>query len=349
VTKKILLITIVSVLMLMPSCQPSGETKENKQETAEGKPWSALEPYKTGYLEVSKIHKIFYQLGGNSNGKPVMFLHGGPGGGCNPQNFQYFNPEQFHIILHDQRGCGKSTPYGELKENNTRELVEDVEKIRKHLNLGPVILFGGSWGSTLALAYGETYPQNVKGMILRGIFTATKREIDHFYHGGTALYFPGYYEKLTALVEHTGELNLPVQLLGKLQSEDPAVRDKYARAWARYEGKASLLEVPDIAIEFFLKRFNPYAFSLLESYYMANNCFLEEGQLLQNADKLKDIPIILVNGRYDVICPPIAAYRLHQKLPKSKLIIVEKAGHSSMEPGIKRQLLLAVKQFEGDD
>jgi proline iminopeptidase len=346
VTKKILFIIIVSVLLLMSLCQPSGIAKEYKQETAEGKPWPALLPYKTGYLQVSKIHNIFYQLGGNPNGKPVMFLHGGPGGGCTPENFMYFNPEKFHIILHDQRGCGKSTPYGELKENNTHELVEDVEKLRKHLNLGPVILFGGSWGSTLALAYGETYPQNVKGMILRGIFTASKREIDHFYHGGTALFFPEPYQKLTALVENPGEQNLPAQLLEKLQSEDPAVREKYARAWTRYESKVASLETPDFIIDYILARWNPYAFSLLENHYMVNNCFLEEGQLLQNADKLKDIPIILVNGRYDVICPPITAYRLHQKLPKSKLIIVEKAGHSAREPGIRRELISAVKQFE---
>jgi len=325
------------VLMLIPSDQSAGKAAEL---------WPAIEPYKTGYLQVSEIHNIFYQLGGNPNGKPIMFLHGGPGGGCTPENFRYFDPEKFHIVLHDQRGCGKSTPYGELKENNTRQLVEDVEKLRKHLNLGPVILFGGSWGTTLALAYGETYPQNVKGMILRGIFTASKREIDHFYHGGTALFFPDAYEKLTALVEHPGQQDLPAQLLEKLQSEDPAVREEYARAWARYESKVALLEVSDMAIELFLKKWNPYAFSLLESHYMANNCFLEEGQLLKNIDKLKDLPIVLINGRYDVICPPITAYRLHQKLPQSKLIIVEKAGHSSREPGIQRELILAVKQFE---
>ncbi len=347
-TQRILLIIILSalVLMSMPSYRSSGETGENKQETAAGKPWPAIEPYKTGYLQVSKIHNIFYQLGGNPNGKPVMLLHGGPGAGCSPDNFQYFNPEKFHIVLHDQRGCGKSTPYGELKENNTRELVEDVEKLRKHLNLGPVILFGGSWGSTLALAYGETYPQNVKGMILRGIFTASKREIDHYYHGGTALFFPETYEKLAALAEHPGAQDLPAQLLEKLQREDPAVREKCAFTWAHYEGKIAFLEVPDQVIDFYLKKWDPYPFALLENYYMANHCFLEEGQLLQNIDKLKDIPIILINGRYDVICPPITAYRLHQKLPGSKLIIVERAGHSAIEPGIQSELILAVKQFE---
>lgn len=344
VIKHVVLITIIC--LLIPVFVSHNSLKAAAEEPAAGDLWPEIQPYKTGYLQVSKRHNIFYQLGGNPKGKPVMFLHGGPGGGCTPYNFRYFNPGKFHIILHDQRGSGKSTPYAELKGNTTQNLVEDIEKLRKHLKLGSVILFGGSWGSTLALAYGETYPQNVKGMILRGIFTASQREIDHFYHGGTALYFPEHYQKLTALVEHPGEQNLPAQLLKKLQSEDPGVREKYAHAWARYEGKVAFLEISDQMIDYFLKNWNPYAFSLLESYYMANNCFLAEGQLLQNADKLKDIPIIMVNGRYDVICPPITAYRLHQKLPKSKLIIVEKAGHVAMEPGIQRELVSAVKQFE---
>ncbi|UCH97452.1 MAG: prolyl aminopeptidase [Candidatus Aminicenantes bacterium] len=349
-SKRLLLITIAGLLMLMlaSSCQPSGHVveKKNEQEAVEVKFWPVTRPYKTGYLPVSGLHKIFYQLGGNPRGKPIMVLHGGPGAGCTPYYFRFFNPKQFHVILHDQRGCGKSTPYGELKENNTQELVKDIEKLRKHLNLGPVILFGGSWGSTLALAYGETYPQNVKGMILRGIFTATKREIDHFYHGGTALHFPGNYQKLTDLLDHPDKKNFPAQLLEKLQSKDPAVREKYAHAWARYENKAALLEISDQVIDNFSKVLNPYAFSLLENYYMANGCFLEEGQLLKNLDKLKDIPIILINGRYDMICPPITAYKLHQELPKSRLIIVEKAGHLVMEPRIQRELLSAVKQFE---
>lgn len=345
------LLSLLVIIGLTISCHSSADTSNNQLEketsqSNQGELWPTSKSYKTGYLPVSNLHRIFYQLGGNPGGKPVMVLHGGPGAGCTPRYFSYFNPEKFHIILHDQRGCGKSTPYGELKENNTQLLVEDIEKLRKHLNLGPVILFGGSWGSTLALAYGETYPQNVKGMILRGIFTATKKEIDHFYHGGTALFFPKNFEKLTALVDHPEKGNFPTQLLEKLQSKDPEVREKYAHAWAWYESKVALLEISDLIIDNFLKQSNPYAFSLLENYYMTNGCFLEEGQLYKNLDKLKDIPIILVNGRYDVICPPITAYRLHRQLPKSQLFIVERAGHVAMEPGISRQLVLAVKQFE---
>jgi proline iminopeptidase len=311
-----------------------------------GELWPEIKPYKTGYLQVSELHQIYYQLGGNPNGKPVMVLHGGPGGGCTPFYFRYFNPEIFHIILHDQRGCGQSKPYAELRENTTPDLVEDIEKLRKHFNLGPVLVFGGSWGSTLALAYGETYPQNVNGMILRGIFTATKREIDHFYHGGTALYFPENYQRLTALVEEPGKPNLPAQLLEKLQSKDPAVRERYARAWDRYESKIAHLEIPDLDIDVRIKKWNPMAFALLENYYMANGCFFKEGQLLDQVDKLKNFPIIMVNGRYDMLCPPLTAYRLQEKLPKSRLFIIERAGHSAREPGIQRQLVLAAEEFE---
>lgn len=315
-------------------------------DNTEGKLWPQVRPYKAGYLQVSKLHKIFYQLGGNPKGKPVMVLHGGPGAGCGPVYFRFFNPEKFHVVLHDQRGAGKSKPFAELKGNTTQHLVEDIEKLRKFLKLGPVILFGGSWGSTLALAYAETYPQNVKGMILRGIYTGTKKELDHFYHGGTALYFPGNYKKLTALIEHPEKKNLPAQLLEKLQSPDPAIRKQYALAWAVYEGKITQLEVSDREMEGFFKNWDPYAFSLIENYYMANDCFLKEGQLLRNAGKLADIPIIMVNGRYDVVCPPITAYKLHKKLPKSKLIIVEKAGHSGIDPPMRRQLVLSVREFE---
>jgi proline iminopeptidase len=196
VKKNVLLITLAVVLLavVLPSFISGAEKLEADKQvtttTEAGELWPVIQPYKTGFLQVSEIHRVFYQLGGNPNGKPVIVLHGGPGAGCTPAYFRYFNPEKYHIILHDQRGCGLSTPYGELKENTTQNLVEDIEKLRTHLKLGKVVLFGGSWGSTLALAYGETYPQNVSAMILRGIFLSTKEEIDHFYHGGTARFFP---------------------------------------------------------------------------------------------------------------------------------------------------------------
>jgi len=344
VIKKIILIAIGCFLMLVFTSPVSLKA------AVEGPPqsdlWPEIQSYKTGYLQVSKLHSIFYQLGGNPKGKPMIVLHGGPGAGCTPRYYRYFNPEKFHIILHDQRGCGKSKPYGELKGNTTPNLVEDIEKLRKHLKLGQVYLFGGSWGSTLALAYAETYPENVKGMILRGIFTATKQEIDHFYHGGTAAYFPGNYKKLTTLVEQPEKKNLPALLLKKLQSPDPKTREKYAHAWAVYESKIAFLQISDQAIENFLVHWNPYAFALIENYYMANGCFLEEGQLIRDASKLVDIPIIMVNGRYDLICPPITAYKLQQKLPKSKLIIVDSAGHTAAERPIQQELVKAAAEFE---
>jgi proline iminopeptidase len=316
------------------------------QAHARTKLWPELKPYKTDYLEVSKLHKIFYQLGGNPEGKPVMVIHGGPGGGCSPDMFRFFNPQKFHIILHDQRGAGQSKPYAEIKENTTQHLVEDIEKLRKHLNLDKVILFGGSWGSTLALAYAETYPQNVSGMILRGIFTGSKEEIDHFYHGATARYFPENYERLLQHIDKPEQKNYPAQLLKKIQSSDPEVRKKYALAWGKYEIKMAALNIPDRAVDDIFKEWNPYDFALLENYYMANNCFLEDGELLNNTDRIENIPAVIVNGRYDVICPPITAYKLHKKLPKSELIIVERAGHSASAEPLRSVLVNAVKKFE---
>lgn len=339
--KKIFLtISILIVFITFSFCEDAAENQISSRL------YPPIQPYQTGYLKVTDLHEIFYQLGGNPDGKPVMYLHGGPGGGCSVHDFRYFNPEKFKIILHDQRGSGQSKPYSELKENTTPNLVEDIEKLRTYLRLGKVVLFGGSWGATLALAYAETYPQNVSGIILRGVFTAAKDEIDHFYHGATAIYFPENFEMLMKQIDQPDQKNYPAQLLAKIQNPDSVVSYQAARAWARYEGKLAFLNMPDQRLEMLLKRWPFFAFSLIENYYMANQCFLPEGQLLENAEKLIDIPMIIVNGRYDVICPPITAYKLHQKLPKSKLWIIEGAGHSASEPGIEAALVKAVKEFE---
>jgi proline iminopeptidase len=335
-TRKPVLHFLIPIVLLLLAAQGFTSTKL----------WPELKPYKTDYLKVSELHEIFYQLGGNPEGKPVMVIHGGPGGGCSPDMFRFFNPEKFHIVLHDQRGAGQSKPYAEIKENTTQHLVEDIEKLRKHLDLGKVILFGGSWGSTLSLAYAETYPQNVSGMILRGVFTGSKQEIEHFYHGATASYFPENYERLLQHIEDPEQKNYPAQLLKKIQSSDPEVRQKYALAWGKYEIKMAVLFIPDRAVDNIFKDWNPYDFALLENYYMANNCFLEDGELLNNTDRLKDIPTVIVNGRYDVICPPITAYKLHKKLTKSELIIVERAGHSASAEPLRSILVNAVRKFE---
>ncbi len=308
-----------------------------------------LKPYRTGFLKVGDGHEIFYQLGGNPRGVPVMVLHGGPGGSCTPDMFHYFNLSHYNVVLHDQRGCGKSRPRNRLKGNRTQALVHDIEMLRQTLGLGKIILFGGSWGSTLALAYGETYPDHVSAIVLRGIFTATKDEIDHFYHGGTAAFFPDVYEKLQKTMDDPNRFNYPQQLLDKLLSKDESVRAGAARAWTGYELRLISLTMTDAKTERILDRIGPgglYTFALMENWYMAHHCFLKEGQLLKNAGRLAGIPVIMVQGRYDVICRPLAAWRLHRCLPDSKLWFAPQSGHSSHEPNIDRLLKKAMKTLE---
>jgi len=309
--------------------------------------WPPIEPYETGYLKVSEIHEIYYELCGNPEGKPVFVLHGGPGASISPYYRQFFNPKTYRIVLYDQRGCGKYHPSFELRENTSQHLVEDIERLRNHLKLGKIILFGGSWGSTLALAYGETYPGNVSGMVLRGIFTAAKDEIDHFYRGGVRPFFPEIYEKLKQVL---GQEPSPQAIFKMVQSDDPDERQKSSIAWTVYEFKLGALNTPDAYIKQFVDAKDNadliVSLALVENYYMANGCFFEEGQLLRDASKIKDIPIVMVNGRYDMICPPINAYRLHKRLSNSKLIIVEAAGHWMGDPPVQRALLKTMREFE---
>ncbi len=308
--------------------------------------WPEIEPFETGHLRVSNLHQIFYELCGNPNGKPVFVLHGGPGSGCSPHMRRFFNPERFLIVLHDQRGAGRSIPYAEIRQNTTEHLVRDIERLRRHLDLQEVILFGGSWGTTLGLAYAEVYPERVSGMVLRGVFTGTKSEIDYFYHGGVRTHFPDAYDRMLGSLPDPDRRPLPAYFLELIRSEDPSERDRYSRVWAAYEIKICGLAVPDEQIAGILEESDPYAFALLENYYMANDCFLEEDQLLKNAWKIPDIPITIVNGRYDAVCPPVTAYRLHQAIPGSRLIIAESAGHWMGEKPIEQALLEAMKDFE---
>lgn len=329
----------VALLGLLMSSLAGGAFAQSKPVENLLELYPEIEPYQTGYLKVSDLHEIFYELCGTPKGKPVMILHGGPGGGCWPALRRYHDPEKYLIILHDQRGAGRSKPYSELRENDTPNLVEDIEKLRKHLGLGQVQIFGGSWGSTLGLAYAETYPENVSALVIRGVFTGTKAEIDHFYHGGVGYYYPETYEKLQQLMPHPERHDYPAQLLKMLKSEDSAVRDKASAGWAAYEMRVAQLEENDEHVAEMLARWNPYDFSLIENHYMINHCFLKEGQLLNNAGVLKNVPTYIVQGRYDVICPPISAYRVHQAIPGSKLVITEACGHSGSEPRTRSALI----------
>jgi proline iminopeptidase len=306
--------------------------------------WPAIESYDTGYLKVSEIHELYYEQSGNPNGKPVFVLHGGPGGSVNPLMRRFFNPEKYHIIMYDQRGAGKSRPFADVRENTTWTLVDDIEKLRIKLGIDSMMLFGGSWGSTLALAYAETYPQRVTGMILRGVWTSTQAEIDHFYHGGAARYYPEVYDQLIATLPEAHTDSLPSYIFKVLTESDAATRKKVADAWLRYEWLISDLKADPLEVDDWISHHDNSAFSIIENYYMANHCFLEENQLIDNANKIKGKPAIIINGHYDMCCPPITAYRLHQALPGSKLVIVPMEGHYG--PEIEKELVKAAKEME---
>ena len=339
----LVLAVLVAISGLTLVCTKMGNEEETEL-------WPEIEPFATGHLKVSDIHEIYYELCGNPKGKPVFVLHGGPGGGSSPYMRRFCDPDKFLIILHDQRGCGRSKPYAELRENTTQNLVEDIERLRQHLDLEKIIILGGSWGATLALAYGQTYPENVAGMVLRGVFCCTQEEIDHYYHGGVRKFFPETYDKLLEALPDPNRQPLPDYFLELIQTSDSTDRMKYSTAWAKYEVKIASLQVEEAWLD---SVFGPggwgeesFAMSLLENYYIANGCFLEQGQLFRDIDRIADIPITIVNGRYDMICPPVTAYRLHQRLPKSKLVIAEGAGHWMGEDAVQKALLKAMREFE---
>jgi proline iminopeptidase len=310
--------------------------------------WPETTPFYSGYLRVSDIHQIYYEVSGNPQGKPVFFLHGGPGGFSTPGMRRLANPEQFMIVLHDQRGAGKSLPRNETRENQTENLVTDIERLRKKLKVKQVILVGGSWGTTLALLYAQAYPQNVAGLVLRGVYTATKSEIDHIFHGGVAPFFPIVYQDFLKALPNPGARPLPAYIYRLLHSSDKTTKLKVANAWDRYTLRISLLAISEKEVEKYLwSSHDQFTLAYFENYYMAHNAFLKEGQILRNAHKIAHIPAIIINGRCDFICPPRNAYKLHLALPRSKLVIVEGAGHSGSEPAMEKAILEAINWFTG--
>ncbi|MEM1168191.1 MAG: prolyl aminopeptidase [Cyanobacteria bacterium P01_H01_bin.35] len=306
-----------------------------------------IQPYKTGNLKVSDIHTIYYEECGNPQGKPVVFLHGGPGGGIIPIYRQYFDPQKWRIILFDQRGCGRSKPHAELNQNTTWDLVNDIEKLRVHLSIENWVVFGGSWGSTLALAYSQTHPESCIGLILRGIFLVRPKEISWFYQEGASKIFPDAWEQYLKPIPLAERHDLVKAYYQRLTNTDEKVRLEAARAWSIWEASTSkLIQDPNLMQSFGQSHF-AVAFARIECHYFINKCFFEdEEQLLKNVDKIRHIPGVIVQGRYDVVCPMVSAWELHQAWPEAEFIVVPDAGHSMTESGIKDALIKATDNMK---
>ncbi|HIK54311.1 MAG TPA: prolyl aminopeptidase [Synechococcales cyanobacterium M55_K2018_004] len=305
-----------------------------------------IEPYATEMLPVSDLHTLYLEQAGNPQGKPVVFLHGGPGGGTNPTYRQFFDPARWRIVLFDQRGCGRSTPHAELRDNSTWDLVNDIETIRKHLGIDQWVVFGGSWGSTLALAYSQTHPDQCQGLILRGIFMLRQKELRWFYQEGCSLIFPEAWEDYLKPIPPAERHDLISAYYKRLTSPDQEIRRAAARAWSVWEASTSkLLPDPDLQQRFAQEQFAD-AFARIECHYFVNRGFFEsEDQLLKNVNRIRHIPGFIVQGRYDVVCPMVTAWELHKAWPEAEFLVVADAGHSMNEPGIRSALLDATDRF----
>ena len=305
-----------------------------------------IEPFDTGRLKVSPIHELYYEQVGNPRGKPVVFLHGGPGGGLVTDYRRYFNPELYRVVLFDQRGSGKSTPHASLEENTTWHLVSDIEQLREHLGIDMWQVFGGSWGSTLALAYAETHPDRVRELVLRGIFLCRPKEIQWFYQDGTSAIFPDVWEEYLKVIPEKERADMVSAYYRRLTSEDYAVRLAAARAWSIWEGSTSKLFFDPSMIEKFADPDFALAFARIECHYFMNNAFFEsDNYLIENVGRIRPIPSVIVQGRYDVVCPMMSAWDLHRAWPEAQLHIIPDAGHSISEPGIIDALVEATDNF----
>ncbi len=299
-----------------------------------------IKPYNEFDLKVSDLHTIHVEESGNPKGKPVIFLHGGPGGGIEPIYRQYFNPEKWRIIIFDQRGCGKSTPYAELRENTTWDLVSDIEKIREYLDIEKWVVFGGSWGSTLSMSYAIKHPSRCKGLILRGIFMLRKKEINWFYQEGASYIYPDAWEYYVVPIPEFERDDLVAAYYKRLTSSVDKVRIEAAKAWSIWEASTSKLFQSGDHLHHFEDSSVAEAFARIECHYFTNGGFLDTDEwLLENVDKIRHIPTVIVQGRYDVVCPMVSAWDLHCKFPEADFYVVQDAGHSMTEDGIAKKLV----------
>lgn len=304
-----------------------------------------IEPFASGYLDVGDGHSVYWERVGTPGAKPAVFLHGGPGGGLSPSQRRVFDPARYDALLFDQRGCGRSTPFATLEANTTWHLVADIERLREMVGAEQWLVFGGSWGSTLALAYAQTHPERVTELVLRGIFTLRREELLWYYQHGASLLFPDKWERFLAPIPQLERDDLMGAYRRRLASADRETRLVAAKAWARWEGETiTLLPDPEVSNAFYQDDYAT-AFARIENHYFVHGGWLEEGQLIRDAGKLRDIPAVIVQGRYDVACPAITAWDLHQAWPEAEFVMVEGAGHAFSQPGILHQLIMATDRF----
>ena len=301
-----------------------------------------LKPYQRHSLKVSELHELYIDEAGNPDGIPVLFVHGGPGGGCDGSSRRFYDPALYRIVTFDQRGCGRSTPHGELSDNTTQDLIADMEAIRVHLGIDSWVLFGGSWGSTLSLLYAQHYPQRVMALVLRGIFLCRQCDFDWLYKDGANRIFPDYWEEFIKPIPQSERGDLAQAYNSRLPGDDELLRMGVAKAWSAWEGNCSKLRPSPTALAKFTKPHNALALARIETHYFVNKGFIDENYILNNMQSIKDIPGRIVHGRYDMVCPLDNALRLHQQWPNSELVIVRDAGHSASEPGTVDALIRVV-------
>ena len=305
-----------------------------------------IEPYASGRLPLGGSHLMYWEQSGNPRGTPILFLHGGPGAGAAAAHRRFFDPRHYRIVIFDQRGCGRSAPHGELADNSTSHLVNDIEALRRHINIDRWILFGGSWGSTLALAYGIRFPDHCAGFVLRGIFLGTRREVDWFLYGmGT--FFPEAWRTFAELLPEGERSDLLKGYYRRLIDADPAVHMPAAAAWSRYETVCSnLIPRPEEPQTTFCNDSAALALARIEAHYFVNDVFLKDDELLHNVRQLRHVPAIVVQGRYDMVCPIVTSDALIRSWPEVKYVIIPDAGHSAMEPGIRAALVRATEAMK---
>jgi len=310
--------------------------------------YDAFEPYETGHLDVGEGHSLYWELSGNPGGKPVVFLHGGPGGGSSPEHRRQFNPEKYKILVFDQRGCGKSTPYASLEANTTWHLVDDIEKLRTEVaKVEKWMVFGGSWGSTLSLTYAETHPQRVTELVLRGIFLFDQYEVDWLYEEGADSVYPDKWDEFISLIPENERGDYVEAYRKRLISNDADEQLRAAKAWSAWEAATVTVLPSEETVEHFTSPEVAVAIARIENHYMANGGWLEEGQLLRDVEKIRHIPGVIVQGRHDTCTPPKAAWALKKAWPEVELNIVPDGGHLYNEPGILDGLIRATDRFAG--